>query len=136
MFLIVVGATTASTLDFIGSYSLAVIILFPVLFLVVIPYISSKIVTGVPRVVRRLRKKRTAIRTYESLRAGTCMRTRRSLYRRITNIGSLSRTRRMIIHRTKRTTRTLLSNPATTAHAAHSACLISSTVHELHPLST
>ena len=66
MFLIVVGATTASTLDFIGSYSLAVIILFPVLFLVVIPYISSKIVTGVPRVVRRLRKKRTAIRTYES----------------------------------------------------------------------
>ncbi len=69
MFLIVVGAATASSLDFIRSYSLAVIILFPIVFLVVIPYLSSKIVTGVPKLARRIRRRsadnRTEVRTYE-----------------------------------------------------------------------
>ena len=44
MFLVVVGATTVMSLDFLASWELAVIVLLPVAFLVVIPFISSKII--------------------------------------------------------------------------------------------
>ncbi|MGY5881277.1 MAG: hypothetical protein RTV31_13570, partial [Candidatus Thorarchaeota archaeon] len=44
MFLVVVGAATVTTLDFLASYEIGVIVLMPVAFLVVIPFISSKIV--------------------------------------------------------------------------------------------
>lgn len=60
MFLIIVGATTASSLDFIRSYSLAVIILMPIVFLVIIPYLSSKIVKGIPLIIARFRGRSSA----------------------------------------------------------------------------
>ena len=44
MFLVVVGATTVMSLDFLASWELAVIVLLPIAFLVVIPFISSKII--------------------------------------------------------------------------------------------
>ena len=44
MFLVVVGAAAVTTMDFLQSYELGVIVLMPVAFLVVIPFISSKIV--------------------------------------------------------------------------------------------
>jgi len=44
MFLVIVGAATVTTMDFLQSYELGVIVLMPVAFLVVIPFISSKIV--------------------------------------------------------------------------------------------
>ncbi|NHJ13549.1 MAG: hypothetical protein EAX95_07715 [Candidatus Thorarchaeota archaeon] len=43
MFLVVIAATTVMSMDFLKSYSLAVIILIPVVFLVVIPFLTSKI---------------------------------------------------------------------------------------------
>jgi len=42
MFLVVLAGTTVLTMDFLRSYSLGVIILLPVVFLVVIPFGSSK----------------------------------------------------------------------------------------------
>ncbi len=50
MFLVVLGGTTVSTMDFLRSYSIGVIVLLPVLFLVVIPYISSKLAKIITRV--------------------------------------------------------------------------------------
>jgi hypothetical protein len=44
MFLVVVGATTVMSMDFLASWELGIIILLPVAFLVVIPFISSKII--------------------------------------------------------------------------------------------
>ncbi len=44
MFLVVVGAAAVTTMDFLQSYELGIIVLMPVAFLVVIPFISSKIV--------------------------------------------------------------------------------------------
>ncbi|MHA2320565.1 MAG: hypothetical protein ACXACG_02820 [Candidatus Thorarchaeota archaeon] len=44
MFLVVVGATTVMSMDFLASWELGVIVLLPVAFLVVIPFISSKII--------------------------------------------------------------------------------------------
>lgn len=44
MFLVIVGAAAVTTMDFLQSYQLGVIVLMPVAFLVVIPFISSKIV--------------------------------------------------------------------------------------------
>jgi hypothetical protein len=44
MFLVVVGAAAVTTMDFLKSYQLGIIVLMPVAFLVVIPFISSKIV--------------------------------------------------------------------------------------------
>ncbi len=44
MFLVVVGAAAVTTMDFLQSYDIGVIVLMPVAFLVVIPFISSKIV--------------------------------------------------------------------------------------------
>jgi len=49
MFLVVVGAAAVTTMDFLQSYELGVIVLMPVAFLVVIPFISSKIVQAVSR---------------------------------------------------------------------------------------
>jgi hypothetical protein len=47
MFLVVVGAAAVTTMDFLKSYELGVIVLMPVAFLIVIPFISSKIVQTV-----------------------------------------------------------------------------------------
>ena len=44
MFLVIVGATTVMSMDFLASWELGVIVLLPVAFLVVIPFISSKII--------------------------------------------------------------------------------------------
>ncbi len=44
MFLVVVGATTVMSMDFLASWELGIIVLLPVAFLVVIPFISSKII--------------------------------------------------------------------------------------------
>ncbi|MFW9962858.1 MAG: hypothetical protein ACFFCX_04810 [Candidatus Sifarchaeia archaeon] len=44
MFLVVVGATTVMSMDFLASWELGVIVLLPMAFLVVIPFISSKII--------------------------------------------------------------------------------------------
>ncbi len=49
MFLVVVGAAAVTTMDFLQSYELGVIVLMPVAFLVVIPFISSKIVQALNR---------------------------------------------------------------------------------------
>ncbi|MGY5876780.1 MAG: hypothetical protein RTU30_13610 [Candidatus Thorarchaeota archaeon] len=50
MFLVVVGATTVMSMEFLQSYQLAIIVLMPVLFLVVIPFLTSKILQGLGRV--------------------------------------------------------------------------------------
>jgi len=44
MFLVIVGATTVMSMDFLASWELGIIVLLPVAFLVVIPFISSKII--------------------------------------------------------------------------------------------
>jgi uncharacterized membrane protein len=44
MFLVVVGAATVMSMDFLQSYALGIIVLMPVVFLVIIPYISSQII--------------------------------------------------------------------------------------------
>ncbi|MBD3404737.1 MAG: hypothetical protein GF411_01220 [Candidatus Lokiarchaeota archaeon] len=43
MFLVVIGATTATSLEFLFDYSLGILVLLPVFFLVIIPFISSRI---------------------------------------------------------------------------------------------
>jgi hypothetical protein len=58
LFLVLIGGTTIISLDFLRSVSLAVIILLPLVFLVVIPFISSRIVKGLPVVLDRLRRKK------------------------------------------------------------------------------
>ncbi|MFW9844345.1 MAG: hypothetical protein ACFFEV_07205, partial [Candidatus Thorarchaeota archaeon] len=55
MFLMILGATTIMQLDFLRNYSMAAIILIPVVFLVLIPFISSRIVKGAPKAIDRLR---------------------------------------------------------------------------------
>jgi hypothetical protein len=52
MFLVVVGATTVMSMDFLASWELGVIVLLPVAFLVVIPFISSKIIHIFSRISR------------------------------------------------------------------------------------
>jgi uncharacterized membrane protein len=52
MFLVVVGATTVMSMDFLASWELGIIVLLPVAFLVVIPFISSKIIQLFSRVSR------------------------------------------------------------------------------------
>jgi hypothetical protein len=52
MFLVVVGATTVMSMDFLASWELGIIILLPVAFLVVIPFISSKIIQVFSRLSR------------------------------------------------------------------------------------
>ncbi|MFW9849984.1 MAG: hypothetical protein ACFFF4_12675 [Candidatus Thorarchaeota archaeon] len=55
MFLMILGATTIMQLDFLRSYSMAAIILIPVVFLIFIPFISSRLVKGFPRLIERIR---------------------------------------------------------------------------------
>ncbi|MHA2206597.1 MAG: hypothetical protein ACXABC_12115, partial [Candidatus Thorarchaeota archaeon] len=50
MFLVLVGATTVMSMEFLQSYQLAIIVLMPVLFLVVIPFLASKILQVLSRV--------------------------------------------------------------------------------------
>jgi hypothetical protein len=52
MFLVVVGATTVMSMDFLASWELGIIILLPVAFLVVIPFISSKIIQVLSKMSR------------------------------------------------------------------------------------
>jgi hypothetical protein len=52
MFLVVVGATTVMSMDFLASWELGIIILLPVAFLVVIPFISSKIIQVFSKMTR------------------------------------------------------------------------------------
>jgi hypothetical protein len=52
MFLVVVGAATVMSMDFLASWELGIIILLPVAFLVVIPFISSKIIQVFSRLSR------------------------------------------------------------------------------------
>jgi hypothetical protein len=56
MFLLILGATTIMQLEFLRNYSMAAIVLIPVVFLVLIPFISSRIVKGGSRAVRRMRR--------------------------------------------------------------------------------
>jgi hypothetical protein len=60
MFLVVVGATTVMAMDFLQSFQLAIIVLMPVLFLVVIPFLASKIIQIASRVSRLATTRRTA----------------------------------------------------------------------------
>ncbi len=54
MFLLILGATTVMQLDFIlKNYSIAAIVLIPVVFLVLIPFVSSRIVRGISGMTRR-----------------------------------------------------------------------------------
>jgi len=48
MFLMILGATTVMQLDFLRTYSMAAIILIPIVFLVLIPFISSRIIRRIP----------------------------------------------------------------------------------------
>jgi hypothetical protein len=52
MFLVVVGATTVMSMDFLASWELGIIILLPVAFLVIIPFISSKIIQVFSKIPR------------------------------------------------------------------------------------
>jgi hypothetical protein len=58
MFLVVLAGTTVLTMDFLRSYSLGVIVLLPVVFLLVIPYTSSKMAKGISRASGAMRSKR------------------------------------------------------------------------------
>ncbi|MHA2300443.1 MAG: hypothetical protein ACXACD_05770, partial [Candidatus Thorarchaeota archaeon] len=58
MFLVVLAGTTVLTMDFLRSYSLGVIVLLPVVFLLVIPYASSKMAKGLSRASGAMRSRR------------------------------------------------------------------------------
>ncbi|MFW9919398.1 MAG: carboxypeptidase-like regulatory domain-containing protein [Candidatus Thorarchaeota archaeon] len=53
MFLLILGATTIMQLDFLKNYSMAAIILLPVVFLVLIPFASSRIVRSIPGMTKK-----------------------------------------------------------------------------------
>ncbi|MFW9964959.1 MAG: hypothetical protein ACFFCX_15420, partial [Candidatus Sifarchaeia archaeon] len=55
MFLVVLAGTSVLTMDFLKSYSLGVIVLMPVVFLVIVPYVSSKMAKGITSVSRSRR---------------------------------------------------------------------------------
>jgi hypothetical protein len=55
MFLVVLAGTTVLTMDFLRSYSLGVIVLMPVVFLLVIPYATSKMAGGLSRASAAMR---------------------------------------------------------------------------------
>ncbi|MFW9811507.1 MAG: Ig-like domain-containing protein [Candidatus Thorarchaeota archaeon] len=63
MFLVVLAGTTVLTMDFLRSYSLGVIVLLPVVFLVVIPYTSSRMAKGLSRASSSVRSRRDDGRT-------------------------------------------------------------------------
>ncbi|MFQ5833246.1 MAG: hypothetical protein ACE5H4_11120 [Candidatus Thorarchaeota archaeon] len=58
MFLVVLAGTTVLTMDFLRSYSLGVIVLMPVIFILVIPYVTSKMAQGVSRASGAIRERR------------------------------------------------------------------------------
>ena len=58
MFLVILAAPIVVSLNFLQSYSLGVIILMPVVFLVVIPFLASKMLRGASRVSGRMRERR------------------------------------------------------------------------------
>jgi len=60
MFLVVVGAATVMSMDFLQSYALGIIVLMPVVFLVIIPYISSQIIKMLGRASGAARGKKPA----------------------------------------------------------------------------
>jgi hypothetical protein len=60
MFLVVVGATTVMSMEFLQSFQLAIIVLMPVLFLVVIPFLTSKIIQILSRVSSLVTDRSTA----------------------------------------------------------------------------
>ncbi len=73
MFLVVVGAATVMSMDFLQSYALGVIVLMPVVFLVIIPYISSQIIKVLGRASGAARGKKPAeviLPTEEGFEAG------------------------------------------------------------------
>lgn len=59
MFLVVLTGTTVLTMDFLRSYSLGVIVLMPVVFLVIVPFVSSRMAKGVSRVSTIMRGRHT-----------------------------------------------------------------------------
>ena len=63
MFLVVLAGTSVLTMDFLKSYSLGVIVLMPVAFLVVVPYVSSKMAKGITRVSSSRRERHTDDKT-------------------------------------------------------------------------
>jgi len=58
MFLVILAGTTVMTMDFLRSYSLGVIVLMPVVFLIAIPYVSSKMLRGASRVSGKMRERK------------------------------------------------------------------------------
>jgi hypothetical protein len=44
MFLVVIAATTVMSMDWLRSYSLGIIVLMPIVFIVVIPFLTSKVI--------------------------------------------------------------------------------------------
>ena len=58
MFLVILAGTTVMTMEFLRSYSLGVIVLMPVVFLILIPYVSSKMLKGASRVSGKMRERR------------------------------------------------------------------------------
>jgi hypothetical protein len=67
MFLVVLAGTTVLTMDFLRSYSLGVIVLMPVVFLLVIPYASSKVAKGLSRASGAMRSRREDERSLEEI---------------------------------------------------------------------
>ncbi|TFH09476.1 MAG: hypothetical protein E4H14_04395 [Candidatus Thorarchaeota archaeon] len=66
MFLVIVGAAAVTTMDFLQNYELGIIVLMPVAFLVVIPFISSKIVKVINQATSiKIRKSDSDIESYE-----------------------------------------------------------------------
>ncbi|MFW9793378.1 MAG: hypothetical protein ACFFEE_03670, partial [Candidatus Thorarchaeota archaeon] len=63
MFLVVLAGTTVLTMDFLRSYSLGVIVLLPVVFLIVIPYTSSRMAKGLSRASSSMRSRSDDERT-------------------------------------------------------------------------
>jgi hypothetical protein len=53
MFLLILGATTVMQLDFLKNYSMVAIVLIPIVFLVLIPFASSRIVRSIPGMTKR-----------------------------------------------------------------------------------
>jgi hypothetical protein len=58
MFLVVVGATTVMSMEFLQSFQLAIIVLMPIFFLVIIPFIASKVLQILSKLSGLVRGKR------------------------------------------------------------------------------
>ena len=71
MFLVVLAGTSVLTMDFLKSYSLGVIVLMPVVFLVAVPYVSSKMAKGISKVSSRRRERRTDDKTLVEIADGS-----------------------------------------------------------------